>query len=206
MEARNQPVKQMEKTIAFANQVRDLKAVLDKADADEGKNPAAAVSDYEAAMAIDGRIGKGQHGTYFKQKIGKLQIPLGAAGVLAGQVRAGLSGGAGGAEVRRRRRRHAQAARVEGQGADRQGRGRAEVEPGAGQELLAPGHQDGAVELAERTRAPISCSTPAATAARTKTRTRVRWRRWRRVAGSPRALAESETRIRIRSGSALRLS
>lgn len=75
-EARSQPVKQMEKTIAFANQVRDLKAVLDKAAADEGKNPVAAVSDYEAAMAIDGRVGHGQHASYFKQKIGKLQIPL----------------------------------------------------------------------------------------------------------------------------------
>jgi len=76
MEARNQPVKQMEKTIQFANQVRDLKAVLDKAAADEGKNPNAAVSDYETAMAIDGRIGRGQHASYFKQRIGKLQIPL----------------------------------------------------------------------------------------------------------------------------------
>jgi len=75
-EARSQPVKQMEKTIAFANQVRDLKAVLDKAAADEGKNPVAAVSDYEAAMAIDGRVGHGQHASYFKQRIGKLQIPL----------------------------------------------------------------------------------------------------------------------------------
>lgn len=75
-EARTQPVKQMEKTIAFANQVRDLKAVLDKAAADEGKNPVAAVSDYETAMAIDGRIGHGQHAAYFKQKIGKMQIPL----------------------------------------------------------------------------------------------------------------------------------
>ncbi len=76
MEARNQPLKQMEKTVAFANQVRDLKAVLDKATVDEGKNPAAAMSDYEAAMAIDGRIGKGQHAAYFKGRIGKLQIPL----------------------------------------------------------------------------------------------------------------------------------
>ncbi|HEY1584295.1 MAG TPA: FHA domain-containing protein, partial [Polyangia bacterium] len=76
MEARNQPVKQMEKTIQFANQVRDLKAVLDKAAADEGKNPTAAVSDYEMALTIDGRIGRGQHAGYFKQRIGKLQIPL----------------------------------------------------------------------------------------------------------------------------------
>jgi hypothetical protein len=76
LEARNQPLAQSQKTIAFANQVRDLKAVLDKAAGDEGKNPTAAVSDYETAMAIDGRIGHGQHAAYFKQKIGKLQIPL----------------------------------------------------------------------------------------------------------------------------------
>jgi hypothetical protein len=76
LEARNQPLKQMEKTVAFANQVRDLKAILDKASGDEGKNPSAAMSDYEAAMAIDVRIGKGQHAGYFKQRIGKLQIPL----------------------------------------------------------------------------------------------------------------------------------
>jgi tetratricopeptide (TPR) repeat protein len=76
MESRNQPFKQMEKTIAFANQVRDLKALLDKAAADEGKSPAAAVKDYEDAMSLDGRIGRGQHGAYFKQRIGKLQLPL----------------------------------------------------------------------------------------------------------------------------------
>jgi len=84
-ESRNQPLKQMEKTIAFANQVRDLKAVLDKAAGDEGKNPTAAVSDYETAMAIDGRIGHGQHAAYFKQKIGKLQIPLAQQAFSAGK-------------------------------------------------------------------------------------------------------------------------
>jgi hypothetical protein len=84
-ESRNQPLKQMEKTIAFANQVRDLKAVLDKAATDEGKNPTAAVSDYEAAMAIDGRIGHGQHAAFFKQKIGKLQIPLAQQAFSAGK-------------------------------------------------------------------------------------------------------------------------
>ena len=76
MEARNQPVKQMEKTIQFANQVRDLKALVDKAAADEPKNASAAVKDYEDAMAIDARIGRGQHAAFFKQKIGKLQLPL----------------------------------------------------------------------------------------------------------------------------------
>ena len=85
MEARNQSLAQSQKTIAFANQVRDLKAVLDKAAGDEGKNPTAAVSDYETAMAIDGRIGHGQHAAYFKQKIGKLQIPLAQQAFSAGK-------------------------------------------------------------------------------------------------------------------------
>ncbi|MGZ3440565.1 MAG: FHA domain-containing protein, partial [Polyangia bacterium] len=76
MDSRNQSGKQFEKTVAFANQVRELKGVLDKAAADEGKNPSAAVSDYEQAIAIDGRIGRGQHAAYFKQRIGKLQVPL----------------------------------------------------------------------------------------------------------------------------------
>lgn len=76
MEARNQPVKQMEKTIQFANQVRDLKALVDKAAADEGKNAGAAVKEYEDAIALDARIGRGQHAAYFRQRIGKLQLPL----------------------------------------------------------------------------------------------------------------------------------
>ena len=75
-DARSQPLKQMEKTVGFANQVRDLKALVDKAGAEEGKNPQVAVKDYEDAIAIDARIGKGMHATYFRQRIGKLQIPL----------------------------------------------------------------------------------------------------------------------------------
>jgi hypothetical protein len=76
MEARNQNGKQMEKTIAFANQVRDLKSLLDKGAADEAKNAVAAAKDYEDAMAIDARIGKGMHAAFFKQKLGKLQVPM----------------------------------------------------------------------------------------------------------------------------------
>ncbi len=148
MEARNQPAKQMEKTIAFANQVRDLKAVLDKAGADEGKNPPAAVKRLRRRPSPStARIGKGQHARLLQAAHRQAADAAGAAGVLAGQVRAAYRGGAGGAERRRRRRRHVEAARGQGQGADRQGRGGAEVEPGAGQELLAPGHQDRAVEL-----------------------------------------------------------
>jgi tetratricopeptide (TPR) repeat protein len=76
MEARNQPLKQMEKTIAFANQVRDLKTLLDKATADEPKNPQAAIKDYEDALALDAKLGRGMHGAYFRQRLGKLQLPV----------------------------------------------------------------------------------------------------------------------------------
>src|SRR5262249_13954534 len=76
MEARNQSVKQMDKTIAFANQVRDLRVALEKAYAEENKSPQAAIKDYEDAMAIDARVGRGQHAAYFKQRIGRLQVPV----------------------------------------------------------------------------------------------------------------------------------
>ena len=56
--------------------MRELKALIDKAATDEPKSPATAVNDYQQAMAIDGRIGRGQHAGYFKQRIGKLQMPL----------------------------------------------------------------------------------------------------------------------------------
>jgi tetratricopeptide (TPR) repeat protein len=76
MEARNQAGKKMEGTIAFANQVRDLKMAIDKATADEAKNPQAAIKDYEDAIAIDARTGRGMHGAYFRQRMGKLQLPI----------------------------------------------------------------------------------------------------------------------------------
>lgn len=76
LEARNQSGRKMEQTIAFANQIRDLKALVDKAGAEEGKSPAAAAKDYQEAMAIDARVGRGVHAGFFKQHLGKLEIPL----------------------------------------------------------------------------------------------------------------------------------
>ncbi|HWE29025.1 MAG TPA: hypothetical protein VHB97_13550, partial [Polyangia bacterium] len=91
LEARNQPAKQMEKTIAFANQVRDLKGVVDRAAADEAKNPPAAIKDYDDAIAIDARVGKGMHGAYFRQRMGKLQLPVAQAAFAAGRYEAAFA-------------------------------------------------------------------------------------------------------------------
>jgi tetratricopeptide (TPR) repeat protein len=85
LDARNQQGKQMDKTIAIANQVRDLKAAFDRATADETKNPSSAIKDYEEAMAIDTRVGKGMHTPFFKQKIGKLQLPVAQQAYAAGK-------------------------------------------------------------------------------------------------------------------------
>jgi tetratricopeptide (TPR) repeat protein len=91
MEARNQNGKQMEKTIAFANQIRDLKALIDKGAADESKNAVAAVKEYEDAIAVDARIGKGMHAAFFKQKIGKLQVPLAQQAFAQGKYEAAFA-------------------------------------------------------------------------------------------------------------------
>jgi tetratricopeptide (TPR) repeat protein len=75
-EARGQAGKKGEATTAFANQVRDLKVAVDKASADEAKSPLAAIKDYEDAIALDARVGRGMHAAYFRQRMGKLQLPL----------------------------------------------------------------------------------------------------------------------------------
>jgi tetratricopeptide (TPR) repeat protein len=76
MDARSQSGKQMDKTIAFANQVRELKTLVDKAGGEESKNPQAAIKDYQSAMALDGRIARGMHAAFFKQHLGKLALPV----------------------------------------------------------------------------------------------------------------------------------
>jgi hypothetical protein len=76
LEASKQSGKQMDKTIGYANDVRSLRTAVEKAAADEPKSASAAIADYEQALGIDARVGKSQHAAYFKQRIGKLQIPL----------------------------------------------------------------------------------------------------------------------------------
>jgi tetratricopeptide (TPR) repeat protein len=76
LEGSKQPLKQMDKTIAFANQVRDLKLLVDHAASDENKNPAQALKEYEDAVALDARIGKGVNASYLRQRMGRLQLPI----------------------------------------------------------------------------------------------------------------------------------
>jgi tetratricopeptide (TPR) repeat protein len=85
LEASKQSGKQMEKTIAFANDVRALRLAMEKGDADAAKNAGAAIADYQQAMSIDNRIGHGQHAQFFKGKIGKLQVPLAQQAFAAGK-------------------------------------------------------------------------------------------------------------------------
>jgi tetratricopeptide (TPR) repeat protein len=73
-EASGQPAKQAQRTIDFANQVQNLKQMVDRAVSDEAKSPGQAAKDYEEALQLDGRIAKGVHAAYFKSKIGKLDL------------------------------------------------------------------------------------------------------------------------------------
>ncbi len=72
MQAKNEKGKAAEKDIALAAQISNLGAVYSKAEGEKAGNPAAAVNDYQAAMGIDARVGKGTHGAYFKGQIAKL--------------------------------------------------------------------------------------------------------------------------------------
>jgi hypothetical protein len=59
---------------ALAGQLHALRAVYDRATADETHNPAAAVKEYQDAMAMDARIGRGLHAGYFRGKLGRLEV------------------------------------------------------------------------------------------------------------------------------------
>jgi tetratricopeptide (TPR) repeat protein len=85
LEGSKQSPKQGDKTIAFANQVRDLKQLADKAASDENKSPAQAVKEYEDAVALDAKIGRGANAAYFKQRMGRLQLPIAQQAFAAGK-------------------------------------------------------------------------------------------------------------------------
>src|SRR5581483_1561628 len=72
-EALNLPAVPAQKSIDKANQVRQPKLVVDRAAGEEGKQFDAAIRDYEEAMSLDAKLGKGMHAAFFKQKIGKMQ-------------------------------------------------------------------------------------------------------------------------------------
>src|SRR5262249_10869442 len=85
LEAMSQPAKQAQRLIDFANQVQNLKQIVDRATSDEARNPAQAARDYEEAMQLDGRLSRGVHGAYFKSKIGKLELAAGQQAMQAGK-------------------------------------------------------------------------------------------------------------------------
>jgi hypothetical protein len=60
----------------MANQVKTVKAALDRADAESGSKPDAAVKDYQDALDIDQKISKGALSGYIKPKLGKAQLAL----------------------------------------------------------------------------------------------------------------------------------
>ncbi|MSP61930.1 MAG: FHA domain-containing protein [Myxococcales bacterium] len=72
MAAKSEKGKNAEKTIALASQVTMLGGIYTKAEGDKARNASAALQGYQQAMAIDGRIGKGTHGGYFKGQISKI--------------------------------------------------------------------------------------------------------------------------------------
>jgi hypothetical protein len=71
LESLTQSSKQAEKDLALANQIRLLKTAHERATMEETSNPEAATKDYSEAMNIDGRIARGMHAAYFKQKLAK---------------------------------------------------------------------------------------------------------------------------------------
>jgi tetratricopeptide (TPR) repeat protein len=85
VEALNLPAIQAQKSIEKANQVRQLKQVVDRASSEEGKQFDAAIKDYEEAMSLDGKLGKGMHAAFFKQKIGKMQQSQAQSAYAAGK-------------------------------------------------------------------------------------------------------------------------
>ncbi len=76
-ESVSQPQKQFQKTIETANQIRQLKQVVDRASGEEGTKPDLAIKDYEEALALDAKLGHGMHAAFFKGKVGKLQQSFG---------------------------------------------------------------------------------------------------------------------------------
>jgi tetratricopeptide (TPR) repeat protein len=85
LEALNQPAKVAQKSLDTANQVRQLKQLIDRAASEEAGKPDAAAKDYEDAMSLDAKLGKGVHAAFFKSKIGKLQLSAAQAAFTQGK-------------------------------------------------------------------------------------------------------------------------
>lgn len=85
VEAMSQSPKQSDKTMALVTQIKMLRADYDRAVAEEGSRPAEAVKDYNEAMAIDAKVGKGVHASFFKGRIGKVQLSSAQQAFAAGK-------------------------------------------------------------------------------------------------------------------------
>jgi len=77
--------------IDTANQVKALKMAVDRAAAEEGTKPDAAIKDYEEAMSLDAKIGHGMHAAFFRAKLGKLDLGYAQQAFGAGKYDAAFS-------------------------------------------------------------------------------------------------------------------
>jgi tetratricopeptide (TPR) repeat protein len=66
--------KASERLIEIANQVRTLRQTYEKALAEETSNPTQATKDFEDAIALDAKLGKGVHAAFFKTHLGKVEL------------------------------------------------------------------------------------------------------------------------------------
>jgi tetratricopeptide (TPR) repeat protein len=74
MQAMSLEGKNAQRALDTANQVRSIKTAVDRAATEEGTKPELAIRDYEEAMSLDAKVGRGMHGAFFKAKLGKLQL------------------------------------------------------------------------------------------------------------------------------------
>ena len=73
-ESMKQTEKQAIKTIEFANQVRQLQQIVDRATVDEAKNAPQAVKEYDQAIQLDQKLTRGVHAAFFKGRMGSLGV------------------------------------------------------------------------------------------------------------------------------------
>jgi tetratricopeptide (TPR) repeat protein len=91
MQAMSMEGKNAQKALDTANQIRALKTAVDRAGTEEGTKPDLAIRDYEEAMSLDAKIGRGMHGAFFKGKLGKLQLGYAQQAFGAGKYDAAFS-------------------------------------------------------------------------------------------------------------------
>lgn len=75
---------QARKTIEYANQVRTLQQLVEHAAADEAKQPAQAVKEYDQAIALDQKLSKGVHTAFLRQRISGIGAQAAKSAMSAG--------------------------------------------------------------------------------------------------------------------------